>query len=153
MIKYEKIIFVCTSNTSRSVMAETIYKSLETNSDIEVISRGLVVLFPEPSNPKAVIVMDNHHLSIKDHTSILLKQEDFDEDTLLLTMNVQQKEKLKEDFGLDFNIFTLKEFIGESGDVIDPYGKTLVEYEECYIELARLLKKTVYKLNKDMVEE
>lgn len=153
MIKYEKIIFVCTSNTSRSVMAETIYKSLETNSDIEVISRGLVVLFPEPSNPKAVIVMDNHHLSIKDHTSVLLKQEDFDEDTLLLTMNMQQKEKLNEDFGFDLNIFTLKEFIGESGDVIDPYGKTLVEYEDCYIELARLLKKTVYKLNKDMDEE
>ncbi|ROR25700.1 protein-tyrosine phosphatase [Mobilisporobacter senegalensis] len=153
MIKYDKIIFVCTSNTSRSVMAETIYKSLETNSDIEVISRGLVVLFPEPPNPKAVIVMDNHHLSIKDHTSILLRSEDITEDSLLLTMNNQQKEKLIEDFGFDLNAFTLKEFIGETGDVTDPYGKTLVEYEECYIELARLLKKAVYKLNKDVDKE
>jgi len=56
MIKYEKIIFVCTGNTCRSPMAATIYRSLETNSDIKVISRGLVVLFSEPSNPKAEIV-------------------------------------------------------------------------------------------------
>lgn len=152
-MKYNKIIFVCTSNTCRSVMAETIYKSLEVSSDIEVISRGLVVLFPEPSNPKAVIVMDNHHLSIKEHTSVLIKPEDITEDTLILTMNNQQKEKIMEDFGMYLNAFTLKEFAGESGDVADPYGKTLVEYEECYIELARLLKKTVYKLYKDMDKE
>lgn len=152
-MKYNKIIFVCTSNTCRSVMAETIYKSLEVSSDIEVISRGLVVLFPEPSNPKAVIVMDNHHLSIKEHTSVLIKPEDITEDTLILTMNNQQKEKIMEDFSIYLNVFTLKEFAGESGDVTDPYGKTLVEYEECYIELARLVKKAVYKLYKDMDKE
>ena len=152
-MKYNKIIFVCTSNTSRSVIAEAIYKSLESSNDIEVISRGLVVLFPEPLNPKAAIVMDNHHLPVKEHTSVLLKPEDITEDTLLFTMNHQQKDKLMEEYGLELNVFTLKEFLGEPGDVLDPYGKTLVEYEECYIELARLIKKAVYKLYNDIDKE
>lgn len=150
MIKYEKIIFVCTSNTCRSIMCEVIYKSLETSLDIQVLSRGLVVLFPEPSNPKSIIVMDNHHLSIKEHTAKLLQPEDIDEETLMITMNEQQKMNLLEDFEVKDNVYTLKEFAGEQGDVLDPYGKTLVEYEELYVELARLIKKTVYKLNEEL---
>jgi protein-tyrosine phosphatase len=37
--------------------------------------------------------------------------------------------------------------------VVDPYGGTLVDYEECYIELARLVKKTIYKLNEEYERE
>lgn len=149
MIKYEKIIFVCTANTSRSVMCEAIYKTLETNSEIKVLSRGLVVLFPEPVNPKTAIVMENHERPIGEHSAVALTLEDIDENTLLLTMNEKQKDKLKEDFDVEENLYTLREFVGESGDVYDPYGKNLVEYEECYVELARLVKKTVYKLNEE----
>lgn len=149
MMKYDKVIFVCTSNTSRSTMAEKIFKSLETNSEIDSISRGLVVLFPEPPNPKAVIVMENHHLSIEEHTARALEESDFTENTIVLTMNEKQKETILEDYGPDRTVYTLKEFAGESGDVADPYGKTLVEYEECYVELARLIKKVVYKLSEE----
>ena len=42
---------------------------------------------------------------------------------------------------------TIKGFVGEEGDVTDPYGGSLLEYEECYAELARLVKKTMYKLH------
>jgi len=35
----------------------------------------------------------------------------------------------------------------EEGEVKDPYGGTLVDYEECYNELLRLIKKTIYKLD------
>ena len=45
------------------------------------------------------------------------------------------------------DLYTLSEFVGENGDVVDPYGGTLAEYEACFTELVRLVKKTVYKIN------
>lgn len=150
MVKYEKIIFVGTENTCKSPMAEAIYKSLETNIEIETISRGTVVLFPEPFNPKADLVLNNHHLSIAGHVAKQLTKEDVDENTLLLTMKEKEKVSVIDLLETDDNVYLIKEFIGEAGDVLDPYGGTLVDYEQCYIELSRIIKKTVYKLNEEV---
>ena len=145
MIKFDKVIFVCTGNTCRSPMAEAIYRHLTEDSQLPAISRGIVVLFPEPSNPKADMVLSNHNLALEGHVSSQLEMEDITEDTLVLTMTERQKLHVLETYPVSENVYTLKEFNGESGDVVDPYGGTLVDYEDCYNELIRLIKKTVYK--------
>lgn len=153
MAKYNKLIFVCTGNTCRSPMAEVIFKSLDQESEIKVLSRGLVVLFVEPVNPKAEVILKKHDLEINNHISKGLKESEVDDNTLILTMTEAHKRSIIERYSKAVNVYTIKEYAGETGDVIDPYGGTLVEYEECYVELARLVKKTVYKLNEDNEKE
>ena len=67
MIKFDKVIFVCTGNTCRSPMAEAIYRHLTEDSQLPAISRGIVMLFPEPSYPKADMVLSNHNLALEGH--------------------------------------------------------------------------------------
>ena len=144
---YDRIIFVCDGNHSKGPMAETIYKSLTENESIPAISRGLVVLFSEPVNEKAVSVLENHGLTCAVEFSKELTKEDITENALILTMTDKQKKQAIDKYEIENDIFSIKEFNGEEGEVKDPYGGTLVDYEECYNELLRLIKKTIYKLD------
>ena len=128
-------------------MAETIYKSLTENESIPAISRGLVVLFSEPVNEKAVSVLENHGLTCAVEFSKELTKDDITENALILTMTDKQKKQAIDKYEIENDIFSIKEFNGEEGEVKDPYGGTLVDYEECYNELLRLIKKTIYKLD------
>ena len=151
--KYKKVIFVCNDNTCRGPMAEVIFKRFAAEMDIEAVSRGIVVLFPEPSNPKAEMVLRNHELLLENHTSKRIEKEDVIENTLILTMTDREKKSvLKEfkDIAAAFDVFSVKEFTEEEGDVIDPYGGDLMDYENCYMDLARIIKKTVVKLHGEM---
>lgn len=148
MRRFNKLLFVCTENTARSQMAEAICKNMVSDDTIEIASRGLVVLFPEPVNPKAEVVLINHGISIEGHQAKQLVQEDIEEETLVFTISREQKERICRDYDVDTNVYTIKEFIEEDGDVMDPYGGTLVEYEECFVELSRDIKKIVLKLRK-----
>ena len=145
--RYKKVIFICNDNTCRGPMAEVIFKGLSSEMGIEAVSRGLVVLFPEPSNPKAEMVLRNHELLLEGHTSKRIGKDDIEDSTLILTMTEKEKRTIQEEFEEALAVFTLKEFTDEEGDVIDPYGGDLMDYENCYIDLARLIKKTVVKLN------
>jgi protein-tyrosine phosphatase len=149
MLEYDKIIFVCRSNTSRSPMAAAIFGNMEDNKEIEVVSRGSVVLFSEPINPKVEVVLKNNNLEVIRDKAKQLENKDIVENTLILTMSEQLKLEVMSNFENIENVHNLTEFVGEQGDVVDPYGGTLKEYEVCFTDLVRLVKKTVYKINEE----
>lgn len=147
MSNYKRLIFVSSANTSRSAMAEAIFKSLNDSIQIDVLSRGLVVLFEEPANPKAEAVLNNHELTLGEHVSKQLTKQDYDDETLILTMNERQRNSVSSDYPQAKNVYTITEFAGEIIQMHDPYGGDLAEYEKCYQELVIVVKKVIFRLS------
>ena len=149
MKRYDKLIFVSGSDTSTSPMAEAILQSKYLLEDILIDSKGLVVLFPEPINPKAEAVLVSNGLTMKEHTSEPLSQDDFDDRTLILTMDYSQKEKILTDYASVKNLYALTEYIHQEGQVQDPYGGDLSDYGKCFEQLMELITQLVVVLNEE----
>lgn len=156
MGKVNNILFVCTSNACRSVMAELIMgKLLEKKhiSEVQVRSRGLVALFPEPVLQKAEVVIEKNGLAAGGHCAKQLAQEDIEWADLIFTMSEEQRQKVIDEFEnvfeLVYGIDTMKHFVEESGDVLDPYGKDVIDYEYCFREIERLVEKIWNKIEEE----
>ena len=144
MKHYDKLIFVSESDTSTSPMAEAILQQIFLLEDILITSKGLVVLFPEPINPKAEAVLVSHSLSMKDHVSEQLTEDDFDDRTLILTMDEALMNRLLKEKKKKKNVFTLASYIQADEDISDPYGGSLADYNRVY----EMLRVYVLRLSK-----
>ena len=149
MKKYDRLIFVSNSDTCRGPMAEAILKSKFLLSELEVESRGLVVLFPEPVNQKAEAILASHGLTMKDHTARMLEQEDFDERTLILVMEDALKQRIFQEHENVQNTWQLSEYIKEETDVTEPVGGSLADYGACYELLDCMISSLVVVLNEE----
>lgn len=149
MKKYDRLIFVSNSDTCRGPMAEAILKSKFLLSELEVESRGLVVLFPEPVNQKAEAILASHGLTMKDHTAKMLEQEDFDERTLILVMEDALKQRIFQEHENVQNTWKLSEYIKEETDVTEPVGGSLADYGACYELLDSMISNLVVVLNEE----
>lgn len=145
-MEFQKILFLSKENTILGPMAEWIMKSILMDKSKEIVSRGLVVLFPEPQNKKVTDLLTLHGIPCEEKLAEEFTKEEVDEHTLVLTMNFTEKVKLVEDYECEEQVYTLKEFLDEEGDVLDPYGGDEAVYEECYAELKDLLYRVKKKL-------
>lgn len=157
MTEYRKIIFVCQDNTCRSPMAELLMKNrmkdMNVEADIEITSRGIVVLFPEPRNPKMIQVLRNNGLNVgNNNEAVALSSEDFSEDTLVLTMTLEQKQKIYEEYDNAVNVFSLPEYVGEAENIEVPYGGDIDEYTQLFINLTYFVCMLADKLFKETEE-
>lgn len=147
---YNRIIFVAESGDCREPMAAAILADIGLMRPIEILPRGLVVLFPEPMNQKAEAVMINNGLPTEGYMSSPLTAEDFKEDTLVLTMEEKQRQKIFEMFeeAARAHVHVLTEFVGDELEIVNPYGGTLQMYGLCYETLLASIRKLANILNK-----
>ncbi len=149
MKKYDKIIFVAESGTSRAPLAAGILSEYTLKHPVEIQARGLVVLFPEPLNQKTEAVMISNGINMEGYMSTQLVEEDFSDDTLVLTMEHNQMEKILEKYekAEPENVHVLTELVGDELEIINPYGGTLQQYGLCYETMRKTIKKLVHLLN------
>ena len=144
----QKIIFVEEHGNERAMMAKAIFDVNNTEEAVTAEARGLVVLFPQPMNQKAEAVLISNGLSATGEVSQQLKEEDFGEEVLVLTMEEQQKQRILTQFANARNVQLLTDLTGDELEIMDPYGGTLQSYGLCYESLSIIIKKLVKLVSK-----
>lgn len=149
MKQYRRIIFVCENGTTRAPMAEAIMKEYTLRYPLEIESRGLIVLFPEPLNQKAEAVLISNGINMDEKMSCQLEENDLSEGNLILTMEAAQKEKLLEEFqtAVQADVEVLTELVGDELEILNPYGGSLQSYGLCYETLNKTIQKLVKLIN------
>ena len=148
---YNRIIFVAGSGTCRAPMAAAIMQDYAMKYPVEILARGLVVLFPEPLNQKAEAVMISNGIMLEDYSSMPLAEEDITENALVFVMEQAQRKKVLENFknASEENVYVLTDFVGDELEIMNPYGGTLQAYGLCYETLRQTIKKLVQMLNEN----
>lgn len=125
-------------------MAKSIFASLRPNFK-EVYSRGLIVAFSEPVNPKTAAVLASDGIDVAEVTSERLLPEDITEDTVLFCIDQKVKKGVMETFPQTNknNTFEICEYTGEELEVTDPYGGQLTIYGVCFESMKNVINKLV----------
>ena len=93
--------------------------------------------------------MISYGINLEGFMSSQITAGDFGEDTLVLTMEAQQRQKLLEMFpeAKEENVQVLTELVGDELEILDPYGGTLQSYGLCFETMNKSIKKLVKLLN------
>ncbi len=145
------ILFICTGNSCRSVMAEYLLRhALKDRDDVEIYSAGTGVFLRSSASQETRQVLARRGIDASMHvsqpvTNILLNQAD-----LILVMTRAHRQQILERVPVVENrVYLLGEFNDDpaarfaSPDIPDPIGKPADAYEECLLLIQEAVEKLV----------
>jgi protein-tyrosine-phosphatase len=134
-----KIVFLCSGNTSRSPMAEGIFKKMVKNVDVS--SAGFSTESGEKADEYAVRVCKKHGIDLSGFRTTNIRDIDFNAADLVLTATAENRNKIRK-FYPNINAHTIREYGGYGGeDIKDPSDGGLGDYVVCYFEIREALEK------------
>jgi len=161
------ILFVCTGNTCRSPMAETLMddaidRSSGLRGDVKIDSAGTFACEDAEATPEAIRVMEEKGLSLKKHEAEQFSEELAEWADIILAMAREQFEHMEviapEHTG---KMHTLLGYINgmegepidESYDILDPFDEGIDEYRACADQLQEAVGKLAEILEKKILPD
>lgn len=145
------ILFICTGNTCRSPIAEAIFNKLNILDHI-AHSAGLSITPNSTTSLNAALVLKTDmDIDLTHRKAVQLTAENIKDADLVLTMTCYMKEILNIKFQASKDkVFTLNEYVGIKGDIMDPFGSDIGTYSETLQVIKGRILLLFDKLEEDM---
>jgi protein-tyrosine phosphatase len=146
------IVLVCTGNTCRSPMAETLLreqlrKKFGCEDAVRVLSAGVAAGQGCGASPQAIEVMGKRELDLTGHSSRSLDEEVMNVADLVLTMTRGHRAAILAAWPeMQDRVHTLRR---DGGDISDPVGMPVEVYEACAEQIDRELAAWIEALDSD----
>jgi len=156
----KSVLFVCKGNICRSPYAEYYAsKYLSTSIPLLYYSAGIKVQYPKPPPAEAIVSARNFGIDLHGHMSREINYTLIEDYDLITVMEAWQYNYLRRKYRIFKNkIFLLPLFERQEGapdsfynicNIKDPYGKSVVEYDECFKKIKNCLEILMFKINND----
>jgi len=145
------ILFVCTANMCRSVMAEALFKTIwscERYPEVNIMSAGIYALHSYPPSTNTIQVLREKGIDVTSYRSTPVTSDTIKRSHIIFVMEKKHQEHLVRLYPWAENkIWLLKEFAhGKEEEVFDPTGGPGEAYQETARELQQDAEKIVERI-------
>jgi len=158
MDKPRKILFICTGNSCRSVIARALFEKMirESNSlnldEFSIDSAGTNPLEGMSATKETLKVLLSEGIDASSHRAKKATTDMINDANIILAMQSFHKEIIQSMSKSQDKVYLLKEFCSSGSDkesnldIFDPIGKPLEVYEGCLITIKDCLEKIIKRL-------
>lgn len=145
IFKAKTILFVCSGNTCRSVMAKGLLKKeIGKRPDIEIVTAGIYAFDNLPPSFETLELLKEEGIDLSGHRARHLTESLLKDSDLILTMSNNQKQAILANFPYVKNrLYLLKEFAKitrDPLDIEDPIGRGRDIYKQVFLNIKEAVK-------------
>lgn len=153
-MRVRRVLFVCSGNTCRSPMSAALFQNVWQREgvgwDIKVESAGINAMPGFPATEHGIAAMERWQIDLSQHRSKMVGEQMLLDADLVLTMTRSHKDSICRLWPqVAQRVYTMLEYVGQDGDVIDPFGGAAEHYERTASQLEHLLEPIIQRIRRE----